>query len=69
MEFVLGVIVGVFACYVILREKINVGRLLWIVAIVLFALIFVGGLLLFPVTEELTLGEVRETRRENLLPE
>ena len=48
MEFLLGVTVGAFACYVILREKINIsGRKVLIVGTVVLALMFIGGLLIF----------------------
>ncbi|MCL0069596.1 hypothetical protein M1N85_02695 [Dehalococcoidia bacterium] len=65
VEFLFGVTVGAFACYVILREKINIGgRKVLIVGMVVLALMFIGGLLTFmvafPVTSELQCVETRE---------
>ncbi|MCL0098068.1 hypothetical protein M1O19_06095, partial [Dehalococcoidia bacterium] len=61
MEFLLGLVVGAFACYVILREKINIsGRKVLIAGIVVLALMFIWGLLTFPVTSELQRVETRE---------
>jgi len=61
MEFLLGLIVGAFACYVILREKINIsGRKVLIVGMVGLAVMFVWGLVAFPVTSEFQRVETPE---------
>ena len=65
MEFLLGLVVGAFACYVILRERINIsGRKVLIVGLVVLAVMFIGVLLTFlvafPVTSELQRVETRE---------
>ncbi|MBT9163930.1 MAG: hypothetical protein DDT24_00854 [Chloroflexi bacterium] len=69
MEFVLGVIVGALVCYAILRAGVNVRKLLLGVAIVIVALVVIIFIVAFPVTEELTRGEITEVIREIPLPE
>ncbi len=69
MEFVLGAIVGALACYVILRSGVNVRKLLIGIAIVIVALVVIIFVLAYPVTEELTRGEITEVIREIPLPE
>jgi len=72
MGFLFGVIVGAFACYVILREGIKINwRKMLIAGIVMLALISIWGLLTFPVTVgELERVGVLEVERveKTLLP-